>query len=159
MSLQDVYSEKIRTLLPSQEEKKGLILSHLLGFALFSEIALNILRINIPLTPPNSIPIRLIALWLLIDRTGRTGRLRFGVLDAITLGFVLVAGIGCVYTSVVYPGVETSFEDFRRFGGLFLNAYIYYIVAREGINRRGFRPDITINWLIAGFAWSAVIGI
>src|SRR5579862_5939732 len=130
--------ERLRTFLPSTEERKGLVLSHLFGFALFSEFALNVLKFQIPLTPPNSIPIRLIALWLLIDRTGRIGRYRLGLWDVITLGFFVITAAGMVYTATTAPGVPLSFEDFRRFGGLFFSAYLYYAVAREGINRRGF---------------------
>jgi hypothetical protein len=151
--------ERLRTFLPSVEERKGLYLSHALGFSMFAELALNIFNFNIPFTPANSIPIRLIAIWLLIDRTGRIGRLRLGMWDAVILGFVFLTGIGCLYNATFYPSVPTSFEDFRKFVGLFVNAYLYFLVVREGLNRRGFRPDIAINWLIAGFTWSALVGI
>ena len=146
-------------MLSSTEEKKGLALSHLLGFALFSEVALNVFKFSLPLTPINSIPIRLIAIWLLMDRTGRIGRLRFGIWDALITGFVLVSGLGMIYTATTAPAVPLSFEEYRKFVGLFLNPYLYYLVAREGLNRRGFRPDITILWLVAGFAWSALVGL
>lgn len=151
--------ERLRTFLPSVEERKGLILSHLLGFALFAEMALNIFDFNIPFTPANSIPVRLIALWLLLDRTGRIGRVRMGVWDAIILGFVVLTGVGCLYNATFHPAVPSSFEDYRRFVGLFINSYLYFVVFREGLNRRGFRPDIAVKWLIAGFAWSACVGI
>src|SRR5690242_13724055 len=90
--------ERLRTFLPSVEEKKGYILSHLLGMALFGELALNILKFNAPFTPANSIPIRLIAVWLLLDRTGRIGRMRMTFWDYLILGFVVLSGIGCVVT-------------------------------------------------------------
>jgi len=152
-------TERYRSILPYSEERKGLLLSHLLGFAIFGEIALNILKYDIPLTPVNSIPIRLIAIWLLIDRSGRIGRLRLGIWDALIGAFVLVSGIGMIYTHAVSPEVPVSFENYRRFVGIFLSAYLYYLVAREGLNRRGFRPDITVYWLVAGFTWSALVGL
>lgn len=151
--------EKLRTFLPSVEDKKGVLLSHALGFALFTEFALNILKFNLPFTPANSIPIRLIVVWLLVDRTGRTGRLRATTWDYLILGFVIITGVGCVFTATSAPGVPVTFEDFRRFVGLFLNSYLYYLVAKEGLNRRGFRPDIVVNWLIFGIGWSALVGI
>lgn len=156
---QSEISDKLRTFLPSVEERKGLILSHLLGFALFSEFALNVLKFSLPFTPANSIPIRLIAIYLLIDRTGRLSRLRFGTWDYILLGFIFLTGIGCIFTAATAPSVPVNFEDYRRFVGLFLNAYIYYLVAKEGLNRRGFRPDITVKWVLAGLGWSAMVGI
>src|SRR5688500_6849910 len=100
--------ERLRTFLPSVDERKGLILSHLLGFALFSEIALNVLKFSLPFTPANSIPIRLIAILLLIDRTGRIARLRLGIWDAIILGFVFLCGLGMVITATVSPAVPVS---------------------------------------------------
>lgn len=151
--------ERLRTFLPSVEERKGLILSHALGLALFAELALNIFDFQLPFTPANSIPIRLICIWLLIDRTGRISRLRLGIWDAIMLGFVFLTGVGCIVTTTMNPAVPVSFEDYRKFVGLFINAYLYYLVVREGLNRRGFRPDIAIRWLIAGFAWSAAVGV
>ena len=65
--------ERLRLFASSGEDKKGVILSHLIGFALFSEFALNIFKFSLPFTPANSIPVRLILVWLLMDRTGRIG--------------------------------------------------------------------------------------
>jgi hypothetical protein len=151
--------EKLRTFLPSVEERKGLILSHLMGFALFSDFALNIFRYSFPFTPITSIPIRLIAIWLIIDRVNRIGRLRMATWDYIVLTFVTLTCIGYVITATTSPGIPVDFGDFRRFIGNILGFYIYFLVAKEALNRRGFRPDITVYWLIAGFTWSAVLGI
>ncbi|HTQ09579.1 MAG TPA: O-antigen ligase family protein [Fimbriimonadaceae bacterium] len=152
-------TERFRTLFRYSEDTKGLILSHLLGFALFNEITLNIFKYDIPLTPTNSIPIRLLAVWLFIDRSNRIGRLRFGAWDCLIAFFVVASGVGMVYTSITAPSVPVDFDNFRRFCGIFLSAYLYYLVAKEGLNRRGFRPDITVYWLVAGFAWSAIVGL
>ena len=55
---------------------KGLVLSHALGFALFAEFAFNFIRVEVPFTPILSLPIRLIALWLILDRNWRLGPTR-----------------------------------------------------------------------------------
>lgn len=149
--------ERYRTFLPSLEERKGLLLSHLLGFCLFSEFALNFFKYDIPFTPSNSIPIRLVAIWLLVDRTYRVGRLRMGFWDYLMLGFFIITGIGMIFTATMSPQIQVSFDDYRRFLGMMLNPYLYYLVTKEAINRRGFRPDISVNWLIAGFTWSALV--
>lgn len=143
----------------SPEERRGLILSHLLGLSLFSEFVFNFIKAEIPLTPVLQIPIRLICIWLLFDRGGRISRLRFGTWDALILGFVVTTGIGLVITANFYTDVPVSFEDYRRFAGVFLNGYLYYLAMKEGLNRKGFRPDIAINWLLAGFTFSALLGI
>ncbi len=153
-------AERLRTFLPSLDDRKGLLLSHLVGICLFIEFTLEyVVKTNIPLTPPTSIPIRLVGLWLIIDRGGRIGRLRFGAWDWIIISFIVLATIGTFVTASAYPGVPIDFEDFRRFVGVMAGAYLYYIIAKEGLNRRGFRPDITINWLLAGLAFSAMVGL
>lgn len=151
--------ERVRTVSISPEERKGLILSHLLGFSLFSELVFNFVKVEIPLTPVLQIPIRMIGLWLLIDRNWRVARLRFGVWDWLILGFVSLAGIGVLYTATTSPELPVALEDYRRFLGIYLGMYLYYLVMKEGLNRRGFRPDIAINWLLAGMTFSAFLGL
>lgn len=152
-------SERLRLFERDVADRRGLILSHLLGLALFSEFTLNIFKFSLPFTPANSIPIRLILIWLLIDRTGRIGRIRADFWDYVNVGFVLMTGLGLVITATSSPQVPVSFDDYRKFIGLFTTGYVYFLVAKEGLNRRGFRPDITINWLIAGLSWSALVGL
>src|SRR3569832_1878922 len=159
IAAQQNASDRLRTYLPSLEDRKGLILSHLMGFALFSEFALNFFRVSIQQTPITSIPIRLIALWLIIYRTNRTGRLRLGYWDYLIFGFVILSTIGTLVTATTNPLVPIEFEDVRRFVGVILGAYLYFLVGREALQRRGFRPDIVIKWLLAAFAWSAFIGV
>ncbi len=155
----DLAAERLRTFLPSIEERKGFWLSHLFGFALFNEFALNFIKLSLPYFPVTSIPIRAAAVWLMLDRTGRIGRLRMAMWDYIILGFVVLTAIGCVYTSATNAAVQPTSEDFKRFASTFFNYYIYYVVAKEALNRRGFRPDIAIKWLLAGLAWSALVGV
>ncbi len=141
------------------EERKGLLLSHLIGIAILIEFVFNFVRAEIPFTPLISVPIRLIGIYLLLDRTGRVGRLRFGIWDWTMLGFVATTGIGLLITSVSSPELPSAFEDYRRFIGVILGMYLYYLVTKESLNRKGFRPDITIKWLLAAFAFSALLGL
>jgi hypothetical protein len=152
-------SERVRTISKSPDERKGLILSHLLGLCLFSEFVFSFIKAEIPLTPVLQVPIRLVGLWLLIDRNWRVARFRFSTWDYLILGFVTLTGIGVLVTAATSPELPVALEDYRRFLGVYLGMYLYYLVMKEGLNRKGFRPDIAINWLLAGLAFSALLGL
>src|SRR5437016_2311090 len=112
MTAQDVIVPRVAQSIwsTSPEERKGLLLSHLIGFCLFAEFTFNFINIEIPFTPPLSIPIRLVAIWLLIDRTGRIGRLRFGPWDWLIWSFVTVTAIGIFINTVSTPQLPFQLE-------------------------------------------------
>ena len=137
---------------------KGLVLSHALGFALFAEFAFNFIRVEVPFTPILSLPIRLIALWLILDRNWRLGPTRLCLWDWTFIGFMILSTLGVLLSSLD-PAIVVGFDAQRNMLGLIFNAYLYFLVVREACNRRGFRPDIMLNWFYVAMCWSAVLGL
>jgi len=137
---------------------KGLVLSHLVGFALFCEFALNFIKVEVPFTPVLSVPIRIIALWLVLDRTWRLGPVRLSFWDWSFIGFMLLSSVGAMVNSLD-PSLIVGFEGQRNMIGLIINVYLYFLVIREACNRKGFRPDIMLAWFYVAMCWSAVLAI
>jgi hypothetical protein len=135
------------------------VLSHLLGFSLFFTFALDkVLPDRITGFYPTETPIRLIAIWLLVDRNWRVGRIRLGFWDYTYLVFLLCTAVGMVWNSL-NPALPITYFGYRTWVAEVARYYLAFLVVRESCYRVGFRPDIMINWLLAAFAWSAFLGV
>jgi hypothetical protein len=145
---------------------KGLLLSHLLGIVLASEFfvgraaaAGSVPYAKFPLfTDWLDLPLRLIALWLILDRNWRVGRLRIQIWDVLALSFPLLVGLAYPLTAQD-PSIAADFESYRSFLGDVLRAYTVYLLVREGYNRAGFRGDIVIRYVLGVLALSALFAV
>jgi hypothetical protein len=141
---------------------KGVALSHALGISLFVAMALDrVWRIQMPLLPflkPVDLPILLTALWLILDRRGRIGTVKISWVDYLFLGFVAVQALSYLYSDLFLIRFS-GFWVFADVAWQVWRPYLFFIVVREGLVRRGFRADIALYWLLAAFAFSALIGL
>lgn len=139
--------------------QKGLILSHLIGVALFVHFALD--RVIPDLVVgfyPTDIAWRLIAVWLVLDRNWRISRYRMGLWDWIYLVFILITMVGMIYNTTL-PQLPITYFGYRTWAAQVASYLLVFLVVREACVRNGFRPDISIKWLMVAFGLSAGIGI
>ncbi|MGV3615887.1 MAG: O-antigen ligase family protein [Fimbriimonas sp.] len=144
---------------------KGLALSHLLGLVIASEFMVgaaagfSIPYVRLPLFSSwLDFPVRVLALWLLVDRNWRLGRLRMGLFDVLILGYCGLVGLTYPYTAQD-PSVQASFEWYRGFAGDMVRYYMIYLLVREGHNRAGFDGRIMLRWILAAMAFSASLAV
>lgn len=165
MSVREIpYRAKLQASLITSH-RKGLFLSHLLGAVLASEFVVGIAAgrtvpyVSFPLfTDWLDFPLRFIAVWLIIDRNWRYGRLKLGLWDFLALGFPLLVGLAYPFLALD-PSVAADFDSYRRFLGSILRFYTIYLLMREGYNRAGFRGDIVIRWVLGALAMSAFTAV
>lgn len=145
--------------------RKGRVLSHLLGIVLASEFLLgtaagrSIPYVNVPMfTAWLDFPIRMIALWLILDRNWRIGRLKPHLWDVLALAFPVIVGLAYPFATLD-PSVPTDFESYRGFVGTILRFYTIYLVVREGYNRAGFRGDIMMRYVQGALMLSALTAV
>jgi hypothetical protein len=144
---------------------KGRALSHLLGLIIASEFLVGaaagweIPFVQLPLFSTwLDFPVRLLAVWLVVDRNWRTGRLRVGLFDVLILGYAGIVGLVYPYTAQD-PSVGATLEWYRGFAGDMIRYYMIYLLVREGHNRAGFDSRIMVRWIVAALAFSAGLAI
>jgi len=54
---------------------------------------------------------------------------------------------------------DTGLLNYVEWANIVLNAYIYFLVVREGLTRRGFRPDIVVRWMLATLCLACLVAI
>jgi hypothetical protein len=144
---------------------KGKVLSHLLGIVIASQFVVSgaahesVPYAKLPLnTAWLDVPLRLIALWLILDRNWRTGKLKFTAWDAIALGFPVIVGLAYPF-SVADPTIGASSMGFKAFLGDMLRFYTVFILVREGHLRAGFDGRTLLNWVMLGLSFSASLAV
>lgn len=138
---------------------RGLVLSHLIGIAfLFQFIFERAITAEIPYNRIVDLPIRLIAVWLVLDRLGRLGRVKINAWDFFHLFFVSAYGFASIYADL-FMSRDSGLINYIQWMIQILQPYLYFVVVREGLNRRGFRMDIVIRWIIATVAICCVIAL
>ena len=140
---------------------RGKVLSHAIGMAILIEILLDRhwrFPVPFPLTRPTDLPIFLVALWLILDRRGRIGTVRISVIDYLFLGFVALQAFSYVYADLFLIRFG-GFRNYMDYSMLQLKPYLYFLVVREGLNRRGFEPKVVIYWLLGALSASALLGL
>lgn len=151
----------LRTLGVSNAERKGLIAAHAIGLSVFFYLVVDRLKFfafDIPHTRLVDLPIRLVAVWFLLDRFGRTGRTRFGLWDATYLLFVAIYGLGVVYADL-FMWRQTGFLNYVDWVQLVLSPFLFFVVVREASLRKGFRPDVMLLWVIGTLVFCALLGL
>src|SRR2546423_7016594 len=143
----------------SHAASRGALLAHLIGASFFCALILSrAFPHEILLTKLMDWPIRLVGIWLIMDRFGRYRHAKPVGWDWAHLLFVGGYGIALVYAEL-FMTRDTGFINYIQWMNQTLNAYIYFLVVREGLTRRGFRPDILIRWVLATFFVACCIAI
>ncbi|MEZ0324793.1 MAG: O-antigen ligase family protein [Fimbriimonas sp.] len=144
---------------------KGRVLSHLLGMVIASQFVVSgaahehIPYAKLPLnTAWLDVPLRVILLWLILDRNWRIGKLKFTAWDAIALGFPVIVGLAYPF-SVSDPTIGASADGFKAFFGDMLRFYTVFILVREGHLRAGFNGRTVLNWVMLGLSASAGLAL
>ena len=144
---------------------KGRVLSHLLGMVIASQFVVSgaahehIPYAKLPLnTAWLDVPLRVILIWLILDRNWRIGKLKFTAWDAIALGFPVIVGLAYPF-SVSDPTIGASADGFKAFFGDMLRFYTVFILVREGHLRAGFNGRTVLNWVMLGLSASAGLAL
>ncbi len=144
---------------------KGKVLSHLLGMVIASQFVVsgaahsNVPYVKLPLnTAWLDVPLRVILIWLLLDRNWRIGKLKLTAWDAIALGFPIIVGLAYPF-SVADPTIGASSSGFKAFLGDMLRFYTVFILVREGHLRAGFDGRTVLNWVMLGLSASAGLAL
>lgn len=132
-----------------QAEIRGKVLSHLIGASFFIMMIFDrIITFAIPYNRLIELPLRLVVIWLLIDRIGRRGRIKVTAWDYLHLGFAAAFGAALVYADL-FMVRETGLINYITWLMANFQAYLFFLVVREASIRRGFRPYVIIQWVIA----------
>ncbi len=148
-----LWSPGIRSL-PDKSGLRGLVLSHMIGFAIAIQFLLDrAVTMSIPYNRLIDLPIRLILVWLVIDRVGRQGRMKLTSWDVIYITFIAVQGMIAIYADL-YMWRDSGFVNYIDVSLSVLQPFFYFLAVREGLNRKGFKPEILLFWIvgIVGFA-------
>jgi hypothetical protein len=140
-------------------ELRGLIMSHLIGLCVFIQLVVDRgIRFDIPYNRGVDIPIRLIAIWLLLDRVGRYRRIKATGWDWAHLGFLAFYGFALVYAELMMTR-ESGFLNYVNWISSTFQAYIFFLVIREASSRRGFNPTVLVRWVVWTLAIACVIAM
>lgn len=149
----------INSLRHSHAEARGALLSHLVGGCFFLAFILSrAFPQEILQTRILDWPIRLLALWLVMDRFGRYRHAKLTGWDWAHILFVGGYGVALVYAEL-FMTRDTGFVNYVQWINQTLNAYLFFVVVREGLTRKGFRPDIVLRWMLATFFVACLIAI
>ncbi len=138
---------------------KGALLAHLIGFSVLWQVFIELaLTMELPLTRITEVPIRIVAVWLLLDRFGRAGRYRLTWWDSLYAFLVVAHGIGFIYSDLALIRFSGGgvFVDWML---VLLNPLLYFVVVREASLRRSYRPDILLYWLVGVMVACALLGL
>ncbi len=140
-------------------EARGAFLAHVIGACFFMSIILGpsilgkVLAIN-----PFDWPIRFVGLWLLVDKAGKLRTVKLSGWDWAHLFFI--AGYGC---ALIYADVfmirDTGLMNYVGWINVTLNAYLYFALVREGLSRRGFRPEVLVRWLLGTLCFACILAL
>ncbi len=139
---------------------RGNIAAHLLGLAFLFQFVLEraFTFESIPFTSLIQIPMRLIAIWLILDRVGRKGRFKIRTWDYIHLVFMAVFGIILVYADLKMNR-PTGLGNYVSWISNFFYAYTWGLLVREAALRPGFSFNILTRWMLITFTVLCVIAL
>lgn len=139
--------------------RKGTLLSHLIGLCLFVYLFMDrIFFVEIPFTKYIDIPLRIVALWLLLDRFGRRKRVTIGVWDYLFFGFVAIYGLALMYADA-FMVRQGGFQNYLTWISDIGSPFLFFLVVREAHTRIGFSYEILLGWVLALLSAAAVLGI
>jgi hypothetical protein len=138
---------------------RGVLLSHLVGICFFLTILLSpAFDKQVLFTPILQWPIRALGLWLIVDRFGKQKSNKVSPWDWAHICFVAAYGCALIFAEL-YMTRDTGLTNYIQWANQTLGAYIYFLVLRECLTRRGFRADIVIRWVLATLVIACLIGI
>lgn len=145
--------------LPDTSGARGVVLSHLIGFAVVVQFLLDrAITFSLPYNRLVDLPIRLILVWLILDRVGRVGQRKLTPWDIAQLGFVAAHGIASVYADL-FMARDAGLINYIEWILQTIQPFFYFLAIREGLSRKGFRPDIVINWIIVTIVVACAIAM
>lgn len=138
---------------------RGVVLSHLIGIAILIQFVLErAVTFELPYNRIVDLPIRLIIVWLLLDRIGRIGRVKVNAWDWLHLFFLSAYGFASVYADL-FMSRDTGLINYITWSLQVVQPYFYFLAVREGLNRKGFRVDIVLRWIIFTVAVCCAIAL
>lgn len=130
-------------------EVRGVVLSHMIGLCFASSFLLErVIQGEVYFTRFVDMPIRLLAVWLVLDRVGRRGRIRIALWDYLHLGFAGLYGIALIYADL-YMQRDSGLNNYVSWISGNFNPYFYFLIVREGTLRRGFKPYAVMMWAVS----------
>lgn len=147
------------SLLNSHAEVRGYWLSHLIGICFVIPFVFDrIVQGEIFYTRLVDIPIRLVAVWLILDRVGRRGRVHITLWDYLHLGFAGMYGLALIYADL-YMQRDSGLNNYLTWVSNNFSPYFYFLIAREGTLRRGFKPYVVVQWMLSTLLFSCVVAL
>lgn len=138
---------------------RGLVLTHLIGFSIFFYLFADRIWLGkLPYTSLIDLPIRLIAIWMILDRRGRLGRVRLSTWDWLNLGFVIAYGLALVLADVFLVR-NVGFMGYVGWALEIAGPYLLFVIVREASLRRGFKLEVLLGWALAAFGIAAMLGL
>ncbi len=138
---------------------RGLWLSHLIGIAILIQFTLErAVTAEIPYNRIIDLPIRLILVWLVLDRIGRFGRVKINAWDWFHLTFLSAFGFASIYAEL-FMSRDTGLLNYITWLLQHGQPFLYYIAVREGFNRKGFRIDLVLRWIVVTVTVCCVIAL
>ena len=140
-------------------EARGACLAHVIGACFFLSILIGpshigtILNVN-----PFDWPIRAVAVWLLIDKLGKRQNTKLMGWDWAHLFLVAAYGCALIYADL-FMMRDTGFLNYLGWINVTVNGYLYFLLVREGLTRRGFRPEIVVRWVLATLFLACVLAL
>lgn len=138
---------------------RGAILSHLIGVCFFLEF------VFAPAFPKEILytrlldwPIRILGVWLLLNRFGKQWRPKLTAWDWTHVLFVAGYGFALTYAEL-FMIRDTGLVNYINWANHFLNGYFYFLVVRESCSRRGFRVEIVVRWLVGTLSLCCLIAL
>lgn len=143
----------------SHAEVRGYWLSHLIGICFVIPFLFErIIQGELFFTRFVDFPIRLLAVWLILDRVGRRGRIHVSTWDYIHMGFAGMYGMALIYADL-YMQRDSGLNNYLSWLSTSLSPYFYFLITREGTLRRGFRPYVVVQWMLATLLFSCVVAM
>lgn len=143
----------------SHAEVRGYWLSHLIGLCFVIPFVFErAIQGEIYFTRFVDIPIRLLAVWLILDRVGRRGRVHVSTWDYIHMGFGGLYGMALIYADL-YMQRDSGLNNYLSWVSTNFSPYFYFLIAREGTLRRGFRPYVVVQWMLGTLLFACVVAM
>lgn len=147
------------SLMSSHAEVRGYWLSHLIGLCFAIPFVLDrIIPGDVFFTRFVDIPIRLVAVWLILDRVGRRGRIKVSMWDYLHLGFAGAYGLALIYADL-FMQRDSGLNNYLSWISNNFSPYFYFLITREGTLRRGFRPYVVVQWMLATLFFACCVAL
>lgn len=159
MSLPGILAAPLLRISSDRARLRGLVLTHLVGLAVFLYLFSDRIWLGkLPYTSLIDLPIRLIAVWMLLDRRGRLGRVKLSPWDWLNLSFVIVYGAALILADVFLVR-NVGLMGYVGWSLEIAGPYLLFIIVREASFRRGFNVEVLLGWVLASMGIAALMGV